>query len=39
MSLAEITKFAVYGDPDETVRGAITGFNPTYLGNFGGFRR
>jgi quinol monooxygenase YgiN len=31
------TRFTVFGTPGDDVRQALSGFNPTYLGVFGGF--
>ena len=33
------TGFTVYGSPNEAVKAGLQGFNPTYLGPFGGFWR
>jgi len=39
MSLVEPTGFVVFGNPSDEVKQAVAGFNPTYMGRFGGFAR
>ncbi len=39
MNLVDPVWFTVYGNPNDEVRGAIAGFNPTYMNHLGGFAR
>lgn len=39
LTMVEPGRFTVYGEPKEDAREAMSGFNPTYLGSFGGFTR
>ncbi|MFY0652071.1 MAG: antibiotic biosynthesis monooxygenase [Cyclobacteriaceae bacterium] len=39
MSCASPTGFTVYGNPDETVKAALTDFGPNYMGALGGYHR
>jgi quinol monooxygenase YgiN len=39
MTMVEPGRFTVYGEPSNAAKEAMSGFNPTYLGNFGGFVR
>ncbi|MFH0734007.1 MAG: hypothetical protein V1773_04870 [bacterium] len=35
----ELTRFIVYGNPNEEVKKAVAGFNPIYLPSFSGFEK
>lgn len=37
MTCVTPTAFVVYGRPSDQLRGALDGFGPAYLGDFGGF--
>lgn len=39
MSDVDPTGFTVYGNPDDTVKGALAGFGPVFMQSFGGFSR
>ena len=39
LATVEPTRFVVYGNPDETVRGALAGFGAVYIEEIGGFTR
>jgi len=39
LTMVDPGRFTVYGEPDDAARGEMADFNPTYLGNFGGFAR
>jgi quinol monooxygenase YgiN len=39
MEILAPTSFVVYGSPNEEVREALAGFNPTYMDSAGGFSR
>jgi len=39
LATVEPTRFVVYGNPDETVRGALAGFGAVHMEEIGGFAR
>ena len=39
MSLASVTGVTVYGNPDDTVKGALNALGPVYMTPIGGFAR
>lgn len=39
MALASVTGVTVYGNPDDTVRGALDAMGPVYMAPIGGFTR
>ena len=39
LAAVEPTGFVVYGNPDETVRGALAGFGAVHMEEIGGFAR
>lgn len=39
MAVVTLTGVTVYGDPDESVRGALSDFDPHYFSMIGGFAR
>ncbi len=38
-SYFELTRFVVYGHPNEKVKKAVAGFNPIYMPSFSGFEK
>lgn len=39
VSVFDATRFVVYGSPHEDLKADLEGWNPLYLGYWGGFRR
>jgi quinol monooxygenase YgiN len=39
LAAVDPTRFTVYGAPSDEAKQGLSGFNPTYLGPFGGFAR
>ena len=39
LATVEPTRFVVYGNPDETVHGALAGFGAVHMEEIGGFAR
>ena len=39
MGLVDITRFTVYGNPDDNVRGALGGMGAVFMNSLGGFSR
>ena len=39
VATVEPTRFVVYGNPDETVRGVLAGFGAVHMEEIGGFAR
>ena len=39
MDILEPTRFVIYGSPNQQVKEALAGFNPTYMDPAGGFSR
>ncbi len=39
ISLVDITRFAVYGSPNDEVKGVLSGFGATFMGQLNGFAR
>jgi quinol monooxygenase YgiN len=39
LELATVTRFEIYGDPDDEVKATLADFDPTYLNLLGGFTR
>lgn len=38
-SYFKLTRFVVYGEPNESVKNAVAGFNPIYMPHYAGFEK